>query len=179
LGVGFAEHGKHQKAVTQFRAALELQPTNVEIHKQLIASYDALKETENAVAQTLAMLDVDRHNLKAFVKLAQRLKADEELSERAATTLIESAPNEAENHEALAMFRQGQNRWEDAVIHWKQVAELRALEPNGLLRLAGAQIHLKDFGSAQQTINKLNRKEWPSRFSNVANEIRQLQARIR
>ena len=179
LGVGYAKRNKHQQAIVQFREALALQPTNVEIHKQLIKSYDAISDTKGAIDQTLAMLDVDRHNLGAYVKLAERVQADEELSERAATTLIEAAPSEAENHEALAKLRQNQDRWQDAIKHWEQVAELRALEPNGLLRLTEAQIHIEDFAAAQETINKLNRKEWPSRFSSVNTDIGNLQSKVK
>ena len=38
--------------------------------------------------QTLALLDFDRHNLELYKQLAARLKCDEALFERAATTIV-------------------------------------------------------------------------------------------
>ncbi len=178
IGEVYAQRNEHQMAIAQFQIALELQPTNVETHKQLIASYDALNQSEKAIQQTLALLDVDRHNLELYKKLAERLAKDDALSERAATTIVEAAPNEAEHHQALAEVREKQNRWQDAISHWKEVAELRKLEPNGLLNLAEAQIHEKQFVPAQESLDKLNKTEWPSRFSDVRNQIHQLQNQI-
>jgi hypothetical protein len=150
----------------------------VETHKLMIASYDALGDQDKAITQTLALLDVDQHNLELYKKLAERVAQDDALAERAATTIVEAAPNEAENHQALAEVRQQQNRWGEAIAEWKQVAELRALEPNGLLKLAEAQIHEKRFAEAQDSINQLNRTEWPDRFRNDLNRVRHLQSQI-
>jgi tetratricopeptide (TPR) repeat protein len=178
IGEVYAKRNEHQKAIAQFQIALELQPTNVQAHQQLIASYDALNQSERAIRQTLALLNVDRHNLELYKKLSERLAKDDALSERAATTIVEAAPNEAEHHQALAEVREKQNRWQDAISHWKEVAELRKLEPNGLLNLAKAQIHEKQFAPAQESLDKLNKTEWPSRFSDVRNQIQQLQNQI-
>lgn len=178
IGIAFVERKQHDKAIAQFRIALQLQPTNLEVHQQLIAAFDAANRRSEAIEQTLAMLDVDRHNLTAFVDLAKRLREDEALSERAATTLIEASPNEAENHQALAEWRQQQNRWKDAAQHWQRVAELRSLEPTGLLRLAAAQIKIDDLAGAKRSIETLRNTSWPPRFGNVTNEIRELESRL-
>ena len=57
-------------------------------------------------------------------------------------------PNESEGHAALAEVREKQARWADAIAHWERVAEIRALEPTGLLKLAGAQIENKSWDNA-------------------------------
>ena len=85
---------------------------------------------------------------------------------------------EAENHAALAEYRQKQNRWDEAIQQWSDVAKLRALEPTGLLKLAEAQLHQKQWDTARATIDKLQRTEWPSRFSDVANQTRRLQEQL-
>ena len=100
------------------------------------------------------------------------------MAERAATSLIEAAPLEAEHHQALAELRQDQDRWDDAIAHWRHVAELRKLEPTGLLKLATAQVHEKEWDDAKATIKKLNQREWPSRFNNLNNKIRNLQKKL-
>ena len=85
---------------------------------------------------------------------------------------------EAEHHQALAEFREQQNRWSDAITHWQHVARLRSLEPNGLLKLAAAQIHEEHWDSAKATVRKLSRKQWPERFRAVDGEIRKLQGML-
>lgn len=178
VGLAFAQRNQHLKAVKQFQISIKLQPTDVETRNRLIESYEKLKDREGLVQQTLALLDIDRHNLEAYKKLANYLRDDEALAERAATTIVEAAPSEAEHHQALAELRQQQDRWPDAIDHWKHVARLRALEPTGLLKLAAGQVHEKRFDQAQESIDHLNRTEWPSRFGDVRSQARTLQQQI-
>ena len=178
IGKVYQSKGDLPKAVAQFELALALQPLDKEVHQALIVCYDGSQQTDKATRQLMALIDVDRHDLKLFTQLAERMKGNEAEAERAATSIIEAAPNEAENHAALAELRQQQNRWDEAIPHWEQVAELRRLEPTGLLKLATAQIQQKRWEDARTTINKLNKTEWPSRFSNIQNETRQLQEQL-
>jgi tetratricopeptide (TPR) repeat protein len=106
------------------------------------------------------------------------MKNNEAEAERAATSIIESSPNEAESHTAMAELRQKQNRWAEAIPHWERVAEFRRLEPAGLLKLTEAQLHEKQFDEARKSIDKLQKTEWPSRFNDVVNQTRQLQERL-
>lgn len=68
--------------------------------------------------------------------------------------------------------RQKQDRWVDAAIHWEQVAEIRALEPTGLQKLADVQIRLERYDDARASLEKLLAKNWPSRFANVHRDAR-------
>ena len=106
------------------------------------------------------------------------MKANEAEAERAATSIIEAAPTESENHAAFAELRQQQNRWDEAIPHWRKVAELRRLEPTGWLKLAEAQIHEQKWSDAQASVEKLQRTEWPARFSDVPQQTRALQERL-
>ena len=124
------------------------------------------------------MIDLQRHDLALYTQLAERLKNDEAEAERAATSIVEASPNEAENHAALAELRQQQNRWDEAIPHWERVSQLRKLEPTGLLKLAAAQLHQKQWPAARQSIEKLQRTEWPARFNDVSNQTRQLQEQL-
>ncbi len=179
IGFVYATRSQHDKAITQLQLALLMQPTNLETRKKLIESYDAQNDKEEAFKQMLALMDVDRHNLDLYKELADRVSSDDTLAERATTTIVEAAPLEAEHHAALAEVRQKQNRWNEAIDHWQHVAELRRLEPNGLLRLAEAQLHAKHFVAAQETIDKLGQTAWPARFRGVQDKIRDLQSRLR
>jgi hypothetical protein len=78
----------------------------------------------------------------------------------------------------LAEVREKQNRWSDAIFHWEQVARLRALEPTGLLKLAAAQIHEKQWDQASQTLQKLEVRSWPPRFGDVRNQVRTLREQL-
>lgn len=177
-GVVYANRGKHAQAIVQFLAAIELQPNDAASHAALIASYDAIDDQAGAVRQTLAMLEFDRHNLDLYKKLAERVKSDEALFERAATTIVEAAPREAENHQALGEIRQQQDRWDEAIEQWRHVARLRALEPDGLLKLTEAQLHEKQWDEARKSIEQLNQTEWASRFHNVRSQTEQLQRKL-
>ncbi len=67
----------------------------------------------------------------------------------------------------LAEIRQAQNHWLEAIAEWQRVAAIRSLEPTGLLNLAKAQAHEKQWSAALTSAKKLLAKEWPSRFGNV------------
>ena len=71
---------------------------------------------------------------------------------------------EAEHHQELATIRGRQKKYAAAVLHWQKVAELRSLEPNGLINLAKAQLLNDQADAAQKTMAKIQKTEWPSRF---------------
>ncbi len=175
IGIVYHSKGLYDKAITQLNKSLALQPYDLETHETLLKCYDILKDNAAAVEQLLTMIEIDRHNLKKYEQLAERLKDDPKMSERATTSLVEAGVTEAENHQALAELRQNQDRWQDAIQHWQHVARLRSLEPTGLVHLAKAQIHEKDWRAARDSLKKLTGREWPGRFDNVQNDIRELQ----
>ena len=178
IGETYQAKNEHAKAIAQYKIAIELQPNDKETHQALIACYDATQNKAAATDQLLKLIDLQRHDLTLYQQLASRLKDNEAEAERAATSIIESAPNESESHAAMAELRQNQNRWSEAIPHWEQVAKLRKLEPTGLLKLAAAHVHEQKWEAAKESIRKLNKTEWPSRFNNVTNEVRQLEQRL-
>ena len=178
LGKVYQTKGDLPNAATQFELSLALQPLDREVHQALIACYDGTQQPDKATRQLMALIDSHRHDLELFKQLAARMKDNEQDAERAVTSIIESAPNEAESHAALGELRQQQNRWDEAIPHWEQVAELRRLEPTGLLKLAAAQIQLQQWEPARATINRLRKTEWPARFNNVTQDATQLEARL-
>lgn len=155
-----------------------MQPHDLQTHQKLLECHDVLNDRDAAVGQLLSMIDIDRHNLDLYTQLAERLKDDPNLSERALTSLVEVGAAESENHQALAEQREKQHRWQDAIRQWQHVARLRALEPTGLVHLTEAQIHEKEWHAARDSIEKLKRREWPGRFSNVQNDIKRLQQMV-
>ncbi|MBC7821246.1 MAG: hypothetical protein IAG10_30535 [Planctomycetaceae bacterium] len=178
VGQTYQSRNEHAKAVAQLQLASELQPHDQEIHQALIACYDATKNGPAASKQLLKLIDLHRHDLTLYLQLAERLKDNEAEAERAATSIIESSPNESESHTAMAELRQKQNRWAEAIPHWERVAEFRRLEPTGLIKLTEAQLHEKQWAEARKSIDKLQKTEWPSRFNDVTNQTRRLQEQL-
>jgi tetratricopeptide (TPR) repeat protein len=178
VGQTYQARKEHAKAIAQLQLAAELQPNDHEIHQALIACFDATQNAAAATKQLLKLIDLQQHNLSLYQQLAERLKDNEAEAERAATSIIESAPNESESHTAMAELRQKQNRWPEAIPHWERVAELRRLEPTGLLKLTEAQLHEKQWDAARKSIGTLQKTEWPARFNDVTERTRRLQEQL-
>ncbi len=178
-GVALLRDNKPQQAVEQFKLALELDPMNAASRTELIKLYEGrLKKPSEAIALRLEQLNIERHNLDLYVQLSQRTKDDDALAERALTSIVESAPTEHTHHQKMAELRQGQNRWEDAIVHWQQVAKHQSFEPTGLLGLVEAQIRAKHWDDARRTVTELKNKDWPSRFSSVESKVRGFENRL-
>ena len=160
--------------------AADLQPNDAEIYNALIQCYDTQKDADGAIRQILRSLELSRRDIARYRDLGQRLRTigQTDEAERAFTSIVEVLPRESESQTMLAEVRQEQNRWADAIVHWEQVARLRALEPTGLLKLAAAQIHEKRWDDAAATLDKLRSRTWPPRFGNVGNEIRSLEQQV-
>ncbi len=180
LGQVYLERSQFDKALVQLRRAVALEPNDREIHTALVACFDGRGDAQGAVEQRLASLELSRRDIELYKDLGSRFNAMKQpaQAERAYTSLVEMLPHESEGHAALAEIRQAQDRWSDAADHWREVARIRALEPTGLVRLAEAQIHLQRWDEARATLRKLETTDWPSRFGDVAGQVRPLQRQI-
>jgi hypothetical protein len=87
-------------------------------------------------------------------------------------------PNESESHALLAEVREKQKRWPEAIVHWERVAEIRSLEPTGLVKLAAAQIEFKDWDAAAKTLRKLRSQSWPPRFNEALRQVSDLEKKL-
>jgi tetratricopeptide (TPR) repeat protein len=145
-----------------------------------VDAYDRKGDKPGAIATILQSMELARRDFSLLADLGRRYadmeRTDE--AERARTAIVEVLPNESESHAALAEIRQQQNRWSEAAAHWQRVADIRRLEPTGLLKLAEAQLHLKQWDAAAETIGQLRARPWPSRFDRVESEIRGLERRL-
>jgi predicted Zn-dependent protease len=176
LGQAYATRGVHEKAVAQFRRALAGQPNDEGTYRSLVASCDALRWPDEAVSALLDLAALLPRDLELRRNITKRLVAMEkpQEAERAATAIVEADPNEAESHQAMATLRQEEDRWPEAIPHWRRVGELRELEPTGLLGLAQAQIHLRQTPDAKITLDRLLATAWPERFGDVHGQARSL-----
>jgi tetratricopeptide (TPR) repeat protein len=177
LGRAFIAKNEHARAIPQFRLAAELQPNDAEVYPLLVACFDKIGDQEGAVQQLYDAIGFTRQASSLYADLGKRLGELNRpaAAERANTTIVELQANESESHTLLAEIREKQNRWLEAIRHWERVAEIRKLEPTGLLKLAAAQIHEKQWNNAEASLRKLRTQTWPDRFPEVAKQTRELE----
>jgi predicted Zn-dependent protease len=180
VGAVYLARKQYANAIKQLQLARDAQPNDVDIHKLLVECYGAQDDAAGAVQQLLASTELSRRDIQLYKDLGRRYRdlkqADD--AERAVTSIVEMLPTESESHAMLAEIRQEQGRWQDAIHEWQRVSEIRKLEPTGLLKLAAAQIHEKEWSAAEETLRQLRAREWPPRFSSVENEIRDLERQV-
>ncbi len=177
----YLARGQTAEAVRHFKIALETQPNDRETHEALVAAYDKLGDKAGATACLLDAVELSRRDIALYRSLGDRyvtqLKNEVE-AERAYASIVEMLPSESESHTLLAEIRQTQGRWDEAIHHWRQVGRIRSLEPTGYLKLAQAQIQGKKFDDARDTLRKLEKRDWPERFGNIPDQVRELRGRI-
>jgi tetratricopeptide (TPR) repeat protein len=178
LGMVYLDNKMYEKAIVQLEIAEALEPNDEQIHDSLIAAYDAQGDTQGAIAQLIEAVQLNPRDIARYRELGKRFSEQPDQQQRAFTSIVEALPLESESHAMLAEVRESQNRWSEAIDHWQRVAEIRSLEPTGLLRLATAQIHAENWDAAQQTVERLQTKSWPDRFSDVQNQIRELRQKV-
>jgi predicted Zn-dependent protease len=179
MGQVYMEKNAYAKAVNQLLLAVNLQPNDAEIHRLLIDCHDKLKDKEGTILALLEAVQASRRDLGLYRELGRRLADQPKEAERAFTSIVEVQPSESESHALLAEVRQEQGRWPEAIAQWEHVARIRELEPTGLLKLAAAQVHERQWDPAAQTLGKLKAKTWPARFGDVPGEVRKLEEQIK
>ena len=178
LGQVYLEKGDPRKALPQLKTSIALQPADLETHRLLTDCLDKLGEKQKAILALLQAAETSRRDIKLYQDLGRRLADQPKEAERAFTSIVEVIPHESEGHALLAEVRSQQNRWPEAATQWRQVARIRALEPTGLLKLADAQVHLRQWEQADQTLSKVRARKWPPRFNDVPRQVRELEERI-
>ncbi|HEY5314091.1 MAG TPA: tetratricopeptide repeat protein, partial [Pirellulales bacterium] len=169
------------RAITQLTLATELAPNDRQALESLLECYGQQDDVQAAVRCLTRMLEFAPRDLKLWNSLGNRLDSLGQPAEaqRAYTSMVEMLPHEAESHERLAQVEERLDHWPRAIAQWRQAVRLRKLDPTGLLGLAQAQIHEKQFSEARQTLELLKSHAWPERFDRVGVDIEQLEKQLR
>jgi Flp pilus assembly protein TadD len=180
LGEAYAAKKEYAKAITQLEIATLLQSYDAELYKLLIDAYDKTGDKQGAIRHVLQSIQASPRDIKLYEDLGKRYAevGEKAEAERAYTSIVEMLPTETESHALLAEVREKQNRWPEAIAHWEEVAKLRALEPTGLLKLAAAQIHEKQWEKARESLRRLNTRTWPAHFEDVRKQSRALEGKL-
>ncbi len=181
LGNVFLTRKQYANAIAQLKLAVETQPNDSETHRALVKAFDESGDKQAAIEQLFESVQLARRDIALYKDLSERFQALElkDQAERAVTSIVEMLPNESESHAMLAEIRQNQSRWPEAATHWQRVAEIRKLEPTGLLKLASAQVQLKQWDNVRDTIRQIDRRDWPSRFGDVRSQTRELERQVK
>jgi len=169
IGLVYLARGEAVKAIPQLLSARDLQANDAEVHEALLAAYDARKMKKEACAALVHAIRATPFNLALYAELGKRLDAlgDAAAAERAWTSTVEAQPNEAESHRLLAIRREEQRRFADAVEQWRQVVRVRTDEPDGWLALARSQLRAGDRDDAERTLREILKTKWDERFGDV------------
>ncbi len=174
LSLIYREKKEYAKAIRQLDRAAEAQPNDEETYQLLLACYDAEEDKAGAVRQLLRQREWARRDIHLYEDLAYRYEdfGKPEEAERAVTSIVEVQPLEAESHQLLAEIRERQDRWDDAIVQWRHVARIRALEPEGLISLAEALIHERRWAEAAEVAARLKQTAWPVRADSSPEDLR-------
>ncbi|MDJ0522501.1 MAG: VIT domain-containing protein [Planctomycetota bacterium] len=181
LARAFTKRGDHAAAVHHLRTARELEPGDGEVHKALVAAYDELGDQAGAIDALFGSIRLAPHAVDAYRSLAERYAkaGDKAGAERAHTTLVEAAPHQAAGHRALAGVREGQERWVEAAVQWRQVVRTERLDPTGWLALARVLVRTGDAAEAREALDHVMTSDWESRFGDVKAEAAEILRRLK
>ena len=181
IGKAYLADRDLEAALTQFKLALELQDNDRATLDLIVKTYDQMGQNRKACDAILAALALDPRQYDLIQNLAERFAklGDEVNAERANSSLVEHEPNSAEGHRRLAVVREKQRRFPEAVVQWQEVVRVRSFESEGWFGLAEAQIRAGDQTAAHLTLETILAKDWPERSRDVRNRASQLMRRIR
>jgi tetratricopeptide (TPR) repeat protein len=176
LGQVYLSRRQAQRAIVQLSLAAQLQSVDPETYVSLVQAYDMRGDDEGACRVLVEAIDGSPQQLDLYSDLARRLarRGQRDEAERAWTGVVEALPEEAESHRALAQHRESEGRHAEAIVQWRQVVRVRTDEPEGWLALARAQIQLRRFGPARETLDHVLKTEWDRRFGDVQRQAGRL-----
>ena len=173
------ERKDHAAEIVQLLLARELDAGDADVHKRLVAAYDAAGDARGAVDALFGSITLNPYDHDAYEALATRFAqaGDSAGAERARTTLAEIAPHQPGGHRALATIREGQKRWSDAVVQWRQVVRTERTDPTGHLGLAKALLAAGAPDEARRVLQGVIAGTWEARFGDVKKTAAELLAR--
>jgi len=176
LGKSFVDAGQGAKAVEHLQLAIELQPTDEQAQRWLVAAYDQTGDAQAAISTLRDLLESSPRSFDTCLDLAERFAAqgDAVNAERAATSIVESAPVEAEHQIQLAQLREDGELWSAAIAHWQQAVSLRSEDPTPLIRLARVEFQHGDRAAARAHLKTLLTTKWDKRFEQLPEQLDEL-----
>ena len=169
----YESKNEFESAESQYKILLDLQPNDDTILEALFGLAERRLDPTASVYWTQRRILLQPRHVEHYMSLGSLFEKmnDPAEAERAYTSMVEMLPGESEGHEALAKLREQQQRLDDAMSQWHKVAEIRSLEPTGLLNVLRLQIERRQPEAARTTLKKLQDTDWPSRFTYLKQEL--------
>jgi len=169
LGKHYLHRGEYEQSIHHLRQALEVQPDDDETRVYLLEAYSKDKQPHRAIELLIDTITRNPADLQKYHQLAERYETldQPEQAERAYTSMVEARPEESESHEALALVREKQTRWADALVHWENVIRIRTQEPTGYVGKLRALLQLNRFLEASTLREEILQTDWPDHFGDV------------
>ena len=106
-GMQFFEDGDVEKAISEFKMAVEIEPDNASYHCNLAVAYDENDQDDSAFAQYFKTLELDPKDLTALLSLGYMYNEHDEQSkaQEAWSKILAIAPDSAEAQEVRENLR--------------------------------------------------------------------------
>ena len=127
LGGIYLKKGQHDKAISEYKEALGINPDFVEVHYNLASLLDKQGRSEEAIVHYLQALRIQPDLAEAHYNLASLLNKQGRTEEAIEHYLqaLRIQPDLAEAHYNLASLLNKQGRTEEAIAHYLQVLRIK------------------------------------------------------
>ncbi|MBM4370377.1 MAG: hypothetical protein FJ098_01900, partial [Deltaproteobacteria bacterium] len=180
LAAVLAERGRDPEALVQLERALEASDGDPEVWDALVELHRRAMRPREAARARLGACRARPVEFSCWAEAASLFADAGETgdAERARTSIVEAAPDEADAHEVLARILEEQGRWMDALGRWRVVVRLREGSPAGFLGVALAALEARVLDEAQDALDHILSRTWPRIFDDVVRKARELKSRV-
>lgn len=150
------EKGQYQEAITSFKKAISLNPSDSFNYRGLSASYNGLKQYDEAITAAKKAIDLKPDNAKAYndlgVAYSGKKRFDEALNEY--QKAIEIEPNVAQLYNNIGRLFIEKNDYRRAADAYKKASELDSANPWNYFSLANVYRLMGIYDDALASANK-------------------------
>ncbi|MBL8817213.1 MAG: hypothetical protein JNL58_14395 [Planctomyces sp.] len=168
-------NNKHAETASEhLRIAVELQQQDAEAWTLLLQSVDQLNQGSEYLKLVQDQADAMPGKIELYQNLFERAtKAGlPSLAERAASSIIETGPEESDHAKAMAELREESGNTDLAMKYWQRASDLKQEDPELLLMLLERHIRLGHQPEARQVFETLNARKWDARFGDVRSKAK-------
>ncbi len=120
-GGEFLQNKQYPQAETEYRAAIQLDPNNPDLHLNLGIVLSNENDQDGAIREYREAIRLDPNNDQAHINLGNRLryKNDEDGAMREYKEAIRISPNNEDAHTALGDVYMDEKDWDDCITEYK------------------------------------------------------------
>jgi tetratricopeptide (TPR) repeat protein len=156
LGAAFGQKGQMEKAIEQYRDALEIKPDDAEIHSNLGSAFVKTGKLEEAIEQYRNALEIAPDDAEARNNLGFALFKKGELEDAIVQyrKAVEIAPDDAEARSNLGFALSKKGQLEEAIAQYRKALEIAPENAGALSNLGNALLLNGDLDGAINCLKK-------------------------